>query len=65
MEFIYLLLRLMTISNIEKNLRGQEKKFPPVESWNPELCVGQEFFINREGEWFYNCLLYTSPSPRD
>ena len=44
----------MTISDIEKNLRGQKKKFPPVDSWNPELCVGQEFFINREGEWFYN-----------
>ena len=43
----------MSISKIANNLRGQ-KVFPPVETWNPELCEGQEFLINREGEWFYN-----------
>ena len=44
----------MSISKITKDLQGQNKKFPPVHKWNPELCDGQEFFINREGEWFYN-----------
>ena len=46
----------MSISKIKKDLEGQ-KKFPPVDQWNPDLCEGQEFFID--------CLLYTSPSPRD
>ena len=44
----------MSISKITKDLQGQTKKFPPVHKWNPELCDGQEFFINRDGEWFYN-----------
>ena len=44
----------MSISKITKDLQGQNKKFPPVHTWNPELCDGQEFFIDREGEWFYN-----------
>ena len=48
----------MSISKIKKDLEGQ-KKFPPVDQWNPDLCEGQEFFIDRD------CLLYTSPSPRD
>ena len=43
----------MSISKIKKDLEGQ-KKFPPVDQWNPDLCEGQEFFINREGDWFYN-----------
>jgi len=43
----------MSISKITKNLEGINN-FPPVDSWNPELCEGQEFFIDREGEWFYN-----------
>ena len=43
----------MSISKIKKDLEGQ-KKFPPVDRWNPELCEGQEFFIDREGDWFYN-----------
>ena len=41
------------ISKIKKDLEGQ-KKFPPVDQWNPDLCEGQEFFIDREGDWFYN-----------
>ncbi|MAR95381.1 MAG: hypothetical protein CMD46_03355 [Gammaproteobacteria bacterium] len=44
----------MSISKITKDLKGQNKKFPQVNDWNPELCEGQEFFINREGDWFYN-----------
>ena len=43
----------MSISKIQKNLEGYNN-FPPVESWNPALCEGQEFYIDREGEWFYN-----------
>lgn len=44
----------MSITKIANDLQGQRKKFPPVNEWNPELCEGQEFFINREGDWFYN-----------
>ena len=43
----------MSISKIKKDLEGQ-KKFPPVDQWNPDLCEGQEFFIDREGDWYYN-----------
>ena len=43
----------MSISKIKKDLEGQ-KDFPPVDQWNPDLCEGQEFFIDREGDWFYN-----------
>tara|TARA_B100000575_G_scaffold291578_1_gene297862 strand:+ start:1114 stop:1644 length:531 start_codon:yes stop_codon:yes gene_type:complete len=43
----------MTISNIKKQLEGVSQ-FPPVEKWNPDLCIGQKITINREGEWFYN-----------
>ena len=25
-----------------------------MHQWNPDLCEGQEFFINRDGDWFYN-----------
>ena len=39
----------MNISKIVENLKGHEKGFPPVENWNPELCVGPEFIIDREG----------------
>ena len=45
----------MNISDLENNIvSNSTKKFPPVHLWNPELCVGQEISINREGEWFYN-----------
>tara|TARA_B100001027_G_C16239529_1_gene318667 strand:+ start:341 stop:874 length:534 start_codon:yes stop_codon:yes gene_type:complete len=44
----------MSITKLANDLQGQRKKFPPVNEWNPELCEGQEFFINREGDWFYN-----------
>lgn len=43
----------MSISKLAKDLKGYEK-FPPVDKWNPDLCEGQEFFIDREGNWFYN-----------
>ena len=43
----------MSISKIKNDLEGHDN-FPPVVKWNPDLCVGQEFFIDREGNWFYN-----------
>tara|TARA_B100001250_G_scaffold413958_1_gene449956 strand:+ start:224 stop:754 length:531 start_codon:yes stop_codon:yes gene_type:complete len=43
----------MSISKIKNNLKGHDN-FPPVDKWDPELCEGQEFFIDREGNWFYN-----------
>ena len=43
----------MSISKLAKDLKGYEK-FPPVDKWNPDLCEGQELFIDREGNWFYN-----------
>ena len=47
----------MSISKIKKDLEGQ-KKFPPVDQWNPDLCEGVKFNIDRNGEWFYqNSLL--------
>ena len=44
----------MSISKITKNLKNQSDIFPPVHLWNPELCEVQEFYIDREGNWFYN-----------
>ena len=44
----------MSISKITKNLKNQSDIFPPVHLWNPELCEGQECYIDREGNWFYN-----------
>jgi hypothetical protein len=44
----------MNISKIAKNIASNDQKFPPVHKWNPDLCEGQEFYINREGEWYYN-----------
>ena len=37
----------MSISKITNDLKDHNT-FPPVEKWNPELCEGQEFFIDRE-----------------
>ena len=45
----------MSISKITKSLESSKDiKFPPVHLWNPEVCIGQQISINREGEWFYN-----------
>ncbi len=43
----------MSISKIKNDLKGHDT-FPPVHKWNPDLCEGQEFFIDREGDWYYN-----------
>ena len=29
------------------------QSIPPVDQWNPELCEGVEFSVDREGDWFY------------
>jgi hypothetical protein len=44
----------MSISKIANHIQPTGNSFPPVHKWNPDLCKGQEFFIDREGEWFYN-----------
>ena len=44
----------MSISKIANHIKPTSNSFPPVHKWNPDLCEGQEFFIDREGEWFYN-----------
>ena len=45
----------MSISKLTKSIdQTKGKSFPPVHLWNPELCIGQEISINREGDWFYN-----------
>mgnify|MGYP000139952152 CR=1 FL=1 len=43
----------MKLEDLSKQIE-QTPGFPPVHLWNPDLCEGQEFFIDREGEWFYN-----------
>ena len=44
----------MNISKITDSLKGHEKGFPPVDKWNPDLCIGPEFIIDREGNWYYD-----------
>ena len=44
----------MSISKIANNIKPVGNSFPPVHQWNPDLCEGQEFFINRDGDWFYD-----------
>ena len=48
----------MNISKITESLKGHDQRFPPVEKWNPELCDGHEFLIDREGNWFYLSLIH-------
>ena len=44
----------MSISKIANNIKSDKSDFPPVHLWEPELCIGQEITINREGDWLYN-----------
>jgi len=32
---------------------AEEKKLPPVERWNPELCGDSEMRIARDGTWYH------------
>jgi len=44
----------MNISNLtDKIKKFSDDIFPPVDSWNPDLCEGQEIRIDRNGDWFY------------
>ena len=36
----------MTISDIAKNIQ-HSSSFPPVDKWNPDLCIGQTISIDR------------------
>ena len=42
----------MDINKIAKNI-DTEKKFPPVHLWNPKICPGVSFKIDRNGNWYY------------
>ena len=44
----------MSISKLANNIKTTDFQFPPVHLWNPDLCIGQEIRINREGDWFHN-----------
>ena len=45
----------MNISKLTKTIKKfGDDIFPPVGSWNPDLCVGQEIKIDRNGDWLYN-----------
>lgn len=44
----------MSISDLAKSIGIQDSSFPPVHLWNPEVCEGQNIYIDREGDWFYN-----------
>ena len=44
----------MSISKLSKNIEKYHNKFPPVNEWNPKLCEGEEFYIDRNGNWFHN-----------
>ena len=44
----------MSISKIANNIKSDKSDFPPVHLWEPELCIGQEITINREGDWLFN-----------
>jgi len=47
----------MSISKLANNIKTTDFQFPPVHLWNPDLCIGQEIRINREGDWLYNSSL--------
>jgi hypothetical protein len=34
--------------------QGNEKKFPPVELWDPPFCGDIDLEIKSDGSWFYN-----------
>ena len=42
-----------------------DRKLPPVEEWSPEAADDSHMRIAADGTWYHDCLLYTSPSPRD
>jgi hypothetical protein len=45
----------MSIDSIIKSLKDYgDTKFPPVEMWDPELCMNASFTIDIRGDWYYN-----------
>ena len=45
----------MSIDSIIKSLKDYgDTKFPPVEIWDPELCMNASFTIDIRGDWYYN-----------
>ena len=44
----------MSIYKLAISIKASNSDFPPVHLWNPDLCIGQEITINREGDWLYN-----------
>ena len=42
----------MKLEDLSKQIE-QTPGFPPVHLWNPDLCEGVKFNIDRNGEWFY------------
>lgn len=43
----------MEFSEFLKSINSLEDNYPPVHLWNPDLCVGVEMRIDREGNWYY------------
>jgi hypothetical protein len=44
---------LATLSLAEIAKLAQERRLPPVESWNPDHCGDSEMRIARDGTWFH------------
>ena len=64
----------MSYNNLLNFISTQNDKFPPVHLWDPELCKGPKFYINHNGEWFFNdslikrhnlCVLFSRIIKRD
>ena len=43
---------IMQLEDLSKQIE-QTPGFPQVHLWNPDLCEGVNFNIDRNGEWFY------------
>ena len=43
----------MNFADLLNSVNSIEEEYPPVHLWDPDLCVGVEMKIDREGNWFY------------
>ena len=43
----------MNFADLLNSVNSIEEKYPPVHLWDPDLCIGVEMKIDREGNWFY------------
>ena len=43
----------MNFADLLNSVNSIQEEYPPVHLWNPDLCVGVEMKIDREGNWFY------------